>query len=544
MRSCTSFCGAPPRGGHDDRLRDNGITEEALIRLAQRISADVEDVGKAWLELQNAMDIAVRLQAEAAQGTNHTDFVETVLVRTAEMTAQGEFHAATDAIEDALRQEEEEHKARKLKLYERGIDTARLAGDAPRMAKLLVARSDLEADEVRDAIGLRQLVYDHRTLGKNHGIRLAVLVAMELCYLALARARTPREQGIITDDLASCVADLGEYERSSEALLEAADLYRRAMELRTQEDDPFGWGLSKNNLGTVYRELADRTGRTDYLTQAQACFRAALEVHPRDTHPEYWANATNNLGTVLLDIGNLTDDVPLLEEALGLLQDCLPFRPQDIHPISWANTYNGIGNALLYIGDRTKDPQILKRAAEAYETSLKERTRQALPLGWAMSSQNLGRALWSRGLLTGEIDLLRRSVEINEAVRAHFDRLQLPIQWAGAQAAYATALKFLALADPTDEVFARAKAGYADALLEWERERFPSDWAFTQLELAGLYIAWFDRLGGPERLRAAQDHVLLAQREYQAGHAQRFLELCDQQLSVIDALAKESGITL
>ncbi len=65
--------------GKSDTLRDEGITEKAIIRLAQRISAETDDVGQALLDLQNAMDIAVRVQAEGRSGSNEGDFVDRVL---------------------------------------------------------------------------------------------------------------------------------------------------------------------------------------------------------------------------------------------------------------------------------------------------------------------------------------------------------------------------------------------------------------------------------------------------------------------------------
>jgi plasmid maintenance system antidote protein VapI len=67
------------QSGRADALREEGITEKAIIRLAQRISAETEDVGQAWLDLQNAMDIAVRVQSEGLAGSNHGDFVDAVL---------------------------------------------------------------------------------------------------------------------------------------------------------------------------------------------------------------------------------------------------------------------------------------------------------------------------------------------------------------------------------------------------------------------------------------------------------------------------------
>jgi len=92
--------------GRADTLRDEGITEKAIIRLAQRISASTDDLGQAWLNLQNAMDIAVRVQAEGQGGSNHGDFVDTVLARVAELSRDGAYTEAGDAIEAALAEQQ------------------------------------------------------------------------------------------------------------------------------------------------------------------------------------------------------------------------------------------------------------------------------------------------------------------------------------------------------------------------------------------------------------------------------------------------------
>ena len=92
------------KSGESDRLRDEGITEKAIIRLALRIVIDTDNVGQAWLELQNAMDIAVRVQAEGRITSNHGDFVDTVLARVAELAKGGDYTAAGAEIDAALEQ--------------------------------------------------------------------------------------------------------------------------------------------------------------------------------------------------------------------------------------------------------------------------------------------------------------------------------------------------------------------------------------------------------------------------------------------------------
>jgi len=90
--------------GATKRMFEEGITEKAVIGLARSIAVEVEDVGQAWLELQNAMDIAVRVQAEGQSQSNHGDFVDTVLARVAELARDGDYTTASARIDDALQE--------------------------------------------------------------------------------------------------------------------------------------------------------------------------------------------------------------------------------------------------------------------------------------------------------------------------------------------------------------------------------------------------------------------------------------------------------
>lgn len=69
--------------GMSDRRHAEGIADTATIRLAQRIATGTGDVGQARLELQNGMNIAVRVQKEGHTPSNHGDFVDNVLRRMA-----------------------------------------------------------------------------------------------------------------------------------------------------------------------------------------------------------------------------------------------------------------------------------------------------------------------------------------------------------------------------------------------------------------------------------------------------------------------------
>ncbi|MEO0872650.1 MAG: hypothetical protein AAFY19_11955, partial [Pseudomonadota bacterium] len=111
------------------------------IRLAQRIAREIEDVGQAWLELQSAMDIAVRVQQDGKTGSNHEGFVDEVLRRVADLAAEGEYERANAETDQAL----EHLDARKSRVLQQGVEVALLTGDTERATRLLVRQADLDA---------------------------------------------------------------------------------------------------------------------------------------------------------------------------------------------------------------------------------------------------------------------------------------------------------------------------------------------------------------------------------------------------------------
>ena len=81
-----------------------GVSPEAIIRLAQRINADIHDFNQALLELERAVSVAVEVAAEGRRSSNVGDFVNLVLARIAEKSANGQFDEAAKEADTAFAQ--------------------------------------------------------------------------------------------------------------------------------------------------------------------------------------------------------------------------------------------------------------------------------------------------------------------------------------------------------------------------------------------------------------------------------------------------------
>jgi tetratricopeptide (TPR) repeat protein len=484
----TELLARTDKSGQSDRLRDEGITENAIIRLAQRIARETDDLGQAWLDLQNAMDIAVRVQQEGRIPSNHGDFVDEVLARAARLSATGDYTAASTAIAEALAEEEAQHQARTARLLHSGIEIAMLEGNSARAAKLLIQKADLEAGGRAGFEDLRTLQDCHYVEGRDTGTALPLRIAIDLAHALHTRATTADERGMALNDLGGSLLTLGERESGTERLDEAIIAYRNALEEWTREAMPLAWAMAQTNLGTALQTLGDRESGTERLEAAIIAYRAALEEFPRDRVPLEWAGTQMNLGTALQTLGERESGTARLDEAVSAYRNALTEFPRDRVPLEWAMAQINLGTALRTLGERENGTARLEEAVIAYRHALEEYTRDRVPLQWAGTQMNLGTALATLG------EHESGTARLEEAVIA-----------------------------------------YRNALEENTRDRVPLDWAMSHANLADLERAFFDKTGDAAHLDRAEDHARAALEEFHAAGASHYAAYADTILAQIAA---------
>ncbi|MFN7595327.1 MAG: hypothetical protein ACK5PT_00930 [Cereibacter sp.] len=227
--------------------RASGITDDALIGLARRIAADVADPAAAFRELENAVDIAIRVQAEGRQGSNLGDFVDEVLRRVAALAAQNQYDTAAREIDAALEQEQAESTARRIRLLDAGIAQDILRRDPDSAARRLLLKADLEAGGVANVAACRSLQYEWYERGRDKGLNFDLAIAIELSTLTLHRANGPDDRGISLNDLGNALQTLGQREAGTARLEQAVAAYRAALTERTQDRVPLDWARTLYN---------------------------------------------------------------------------------------------------------------------------------------------------------------------------------------------------------------------------------------------------------------------------------------------------------
>ncbi len=573
------------QAGQADRLRNEGITERAIVRLAQRIAEKVEDVGQAWRELQNAMDIAVNVQREGATGTNHAGFVDAVLARVAELSREGANEEAMGEIEEALRREEAESQARRLRLLSSGTEQAILAREPGRAAAFLVRKVELETpDPAARLAALWGVLTEWYERGHDAGLNFDLEVAIALARKAVARGTTADERGAAGNSLGNALFVLGEREAGTDRLEEAVAAYRAALEEWTRERVPLDWAMAQMNIGTALGTLGEREAGTDRLEEAVTAFRAALEEWTRERVPLQWATAQMNLGIALQTLGAREAGTERLEEAVAAyraaLEECprervplqwamtqmnlgnalrtlgqreagtarleeavaahraaLEERPRERAALDWATAQMNLGNALRVLGEREAGTERLEEAVAAFRSALEERTRDRVPLDWATAQVNLGNALQALGAREAGTERLEEAVTAFRAALEERTRERVPLDWATAQMNLGNALRILAEREAGTDRLDEAAAAYSAALEEFSRVRVPLHWAAVQFNLAILSLAFHRKTGDAAHLAEAREHAEAARGVLAQAGAEHRLAQVEGILAEIEALA-------
>jgi tetratricopeptide (TPR) repeat protein len=412
-----------------------GVSRDVIIQLAKRINADVVDFDQAMLELERAITVAVEVVEEGRRGSNTGDFIDAVLTRIGEKSAEGRFDEAAAEADSAFAQWEREEIERRdsafaggVKLLSAGLRQDILRRDPTSAAKRIDRIVALEHPDDRGTRfnAMRERQDEWHTSGRDKGLNFDLLVAIESARLLLTLASGMEETGAALVDLGVALTALGERDSDSKRLEEAVEVFRKALLEHTRERVPLEWAMTQNNLGAALRILGERETDTTRLEQAVETFRAALQEYTRERAPLKWAMTQNNLGTTLSRLGEREGGTTRLEHAVEAFRAALLEYTRECVPLDWAMTQSNLGNALRVLGEREASTARIEQAIEAYRTALFEYTRERVPLQWAMTQNNLGNALRALGEREADTAQFEQAVEAYRAALEEYSHERTP----------------------------------------------------------------------------------------------------------------------
>jgi tetratricopeptide (TPR) repeat protein/pimeloyl-ACP methyl ester carboxylesterase len=525
-----------------------GVSRQVIIQLAQRINEDVDDFDQALRELERAVAIAIEVVEEGRRGSNAGDFVDVVLARIAEKSAEGQFDEAAREADSAFMQWEREQAERRdaalpsgLKLLDAGLRQDILRRDPVSAAKRIERMVALEHldDRAGRFAALRERQKEWYERGRDRGLNLDLLVSIETARLLTDFASGADEAGASLMQLGTALAVLGERESGKARLQAAIDAYRAALEQRTRERAPLDWAKTQNNLGIALMRLGERENGTAHLEAAALAYRTALEEFSRERVPHDWALTQNNLGNALMALGRRESGTARLEEAVNAYRAALEERTRERVPLGWAMTQNNLGNALMALGERESGTARLEEAVSAHRAALEERTRERVPLDWAMTQNNLAGALMALGERESGTARLEEAVNAYRAALEERTRERVPLDWAMTQNNLAGALMALGERERGTIRLEEAVVVYRAALEERTRERVPHDWASTQNNLGNALAMLGRRESGTTRLEEAVVAYRAALEERTPETVPHFHDTTQQDLAITLGVLKQ-----
>ncbi len=273
-------------------------------------------------------------------------------------------------------------------------------------------------------------------------------------------------------------------------------------ELITPERFAETWGATQSILAGSLMAMSHRTEWPESLThlkEAVAAYRAipeatvkGVEVYNPTRFPQAWGTNQNALAGALVELSRWTqgdESLTHLKNAVANYDAVLNAFPPERNPMGWAQTQYWQGSALIELSRRAEQGEALShinKAVAGYRAILTLRIAGALfctpeisPSEWAMAQNALAGALSEMSRRT---EVPESAKPLNEAVEA--SKAVLTVSVAGVKV--------------------------------YTPERFPSEWAGAQLNLATSLLdsarqaTGVDRLTNLKDAMAAADEVLSA----------------------------------
>lgn len=525
------------RGHHSHTL-----APETIIRLVKKLPNSKDDTLDALINgALTALEAAEAMIEAGAAPTNFDAFVKQVFERTGDLSRQGDFEGASEEIQKAFEQWEQEETARAeaslkngIALLEHGIQADIAISDAVSAADKETRLVELTVEPDQQFAALRKVQgrYDARSL--KRGNRIDAEIAVELARTNLEKVKSDEEQGIALNELGAALQVLGERGVDA-ALSEAIATFREALEFRPQETAPLDWATTQHNLGIAFATLGDRKDLNGLQRAIEAYNRALEECTPERSETN-WATTQNNLGNVYLTLGKRGND-EALQTAIETYNLALTVLTPDGTPDEWARTNNNLGNAYLALSERGYD-EALEEAIAFYNLAFKGWSKNAAPLNWATAKNNLGAALAELGK-RGDDDALLKAIDAFDEALTEWTQKRVPFDWATATNNRGDVLKTRGERGDASALNESIDA-FESAREEWSKLRAPIHSAIATINLGEAIELLGDRTSDRQQWENARNHYLAALEEF-SNRAPAYETITRENLARVEAKLDGSG---
>lgn len=381
-------------------ILDSGITEEAILSLADKIAGQVDNPRQGFSELEKFVDIAIDTRESLRSNPSADGLVTAVSKKVADLNDFGNFEDGYAEAIDALKVWQENRTPR----IERGIELAQIA-----YKQAILSRSALAMASA--SIQVFSLEAERLAIENENDFENLSRQDLENVYFWGLIDQTATHEANVASRLG-----LQLFSRS-------AALTTSAAAQRSQNDNFSAdlWNSSGIFWQTTYSLSADPVT----ILHSQEAFQEALQLVTRSSQADHWATAQHGLGVSLRyqSEHTSTEDKFLLEKALVHLQSSLQVRTAIEFPLLWAETENARANVLVKLAELEGETStsLREEAAEIYRNLIASGSRSVGP-AYDVAVSNLASVL---GDLSHDYDDERALATLEEAVQLMSERLQV-----------------------------------------------------------------------------------------------------------------------
>jgi len=294
------------------------VSDDRLMRLANRVARKVGDPEAASDYLHGALDRLQQLEAEGERGTNFGGLIDQVIAEIFETIDNDDIDAARAKGGAAFAQfkaQTQELAAATDKVVRTNIQTALLDLDVDGALHWVLEKLTLEAGGPPSLNAL--LIEQHHwyELALNRDLRLEMDLAIALARHNVETASDAEEYGVCYNNPGNALGEQGSRSGGDEGLKlldKAVVAHRAALEVRTKETMPADWAMTQNNLclaNWVIVDLSDGPAdRISCLEQAIGYYLEALTIYDPVNMPYDHGRVQNALKAVKAELLALRHD--------------------------------------------------------------------------------------------------------------------------------------------------------------------------------------------------------------------------------------------
>ncbi len=192
------------------------------------------------------------------------------------------------------------------------------------------------------------------------------------------------EKAETLNSLGNILAALGQNLRDADLYRKSIELFKKALDIYSQESTPLEWAATQSNLATAIQSLGRQEGDAKILSSSIDAYTASLLEFSRKETPEEWSSVMFQLAATFHLYGNLLKGNRTFQKSVVAYKNALAELDADNYALELAAAHNNRGAVLHHLGESEENSERLEEAVRSYEIALTVCMEQQLPFHLAV----------------------------------------------------------------------------------------------------------------------------------------------------------------